>query len=310
MMAIRAASWNSVQVEQAFRDAGATVRRRDWLRVEVDGQIWFEVRSPRTARSAVEICKDKSRTVAALSAAGVPFPEAHRCEPAAAHDRAREIGWPVCVKPAIGSKGRAVTTGIANPDLLAWAVSRASKRGREPVLIERSIEGVHWRVLVLGAAVSAVECRPWLVAGDGRTPIDKLIAAENARRKADLARPFAIKLDDTVLKVLAGQQLHPSSVLASGDTARIAWSMNARQGATTIEHGDAAPDRVCAAAEAAVAAVPGLAHGAVDLVDDGQTAWIVDVNSNPGLGAHLYPYEGVAEPVLDHLVATHRTVVA
>lgn len=299
-----------MQVERAFRDAGAEVRRRDWLRVVVDGHVWFEGRSPRTAMSAVQICKDKGRTVEALETAGVPFPVARRCDPSAAHDRARELGWPVCVKPAIGSKGRAVTTGIDGPDLLAWAVSRASKRGREPVLVERSIEGVHWRVLVLGAAVSAVECRPWLAVGDGRTPIDQLIAAENARRNVELARPFAIKLDETVLKVLAGQQLHPTSVLDRGETARIAWSMNARQGAILVEHGDLAPDRVCATAEAAVAAVPGLAHGAVDLVDDGQTSWVVDVNSNPGFGAHLHPYEGTPQPVLDALVATHRAVAA
>jgi cyanophycin synthetase len=306
----RAPSWNSQQVERAFVEAGAEVRRRDWLRLEVDRDVWFEVRSPRTSSAAVQTCKDKGRTTAALQAAGVPFPEARRVQPSAAPQAARALGFPVCVKPAIGSRGRAVTTEISSADLLAWAVARASKRGREPVLVERSITGTHWRVLVFGRAVSAVECRPWLLTGDGRTPIDRLVEAENRRRERAYARPFSITLDETVLRVLAEQHLHPTTVLERGETARVAWSMNARQGAILVEHGESAPARVRAAAEAAVAAVPGLAHGAVDLVDDGEIPWVVDVNSNPGLGAHLHPYEGDPQPVLDALVATHRTVAA
>ena len=306
----RAASWNSVQVEGAFRDAGATVRRRDWLRVDVDGQVWFEGRSPRTAMSAVALCKDKRRTVAALHAAGVPAPDARRCTLQTVQRDAATLGWPVCVKPAIGSKGRAVTTGITDPDLLRWTAVQASKRGRDPILVERSVDGIHWRVLVLGTAVSSVECRPWIAVGDGRTSLEGLIDRENRRRDETLTRSFPITVSETLHRILAEQHLRTSSVLAAGETARIAWSMNARQGAILIEHGDAAPDRVRAAAEAAIDAVPGLAHGAVDLVDDGQTSWVVDVNSNPGFGAHLHPYEGDRQPVLEALVATHRAVVA
>ena len=309
-MMARSSSWNSVQVERAFRDAGATVRRRDWLRVDVDGQVWFEGRSPRTAMAAVSICKDKSRTVAALHAADVPAPDARRCTLETVQRVAPEIGWPVCVKPAIGSKGRSVTTGITDPDLLHWAATNASRRGRDPVLVERSVEGTHWRILVLGVAVSLVECRPWIARGDGRTSVEGLIARENRRREDTLARSFPIKVDNTVNRILAEQRLRATSVLEPGETARIAWSMNARQGAITIEHGDGAPPHVRTTAAQAIDAVPGLAHGAVDLVDDGQTAWVVDVNSNPGFGAHLHPYEGTPQPVLDALVATHRTVPA
>jgi cyanophycin synthetase len=308
MMAVRGPSWNSQQVERAFRDAGASVRRRDWLRVDVEGELWFEVRSPRTTPAAVQTCKDKGRTVAALRAAGVAAPAAHRVAAADAGRAAAALGGPVCVKPAIGSRGRSVVTGITDGELLAWAVAAASRGGKDPVLVERSVEGVHWRVLVLGTAVSAVECRPWLLVGDGRSSVEELVAGENARREAQLERPLMLTLDESVVRLLAEQNLQPLSVLEPGRTARVAWSMNARQGAVTIEHGPAAPTRVRDAAEAAVAAVSGLGHGAVDLVDDGETTWVVDVNSNPGLTAHLHPYEGDPQPVLDALVGTHLAV--
>lgn len=306
MVRSRAASWNSVQVERAFRDAGSTVRRRDRLRLLIDNKVWFEVRSPDTTPAAVDVCRDKGLTVGCLGRAGVPFPEALRVVPRDARQAARRLGYPVCVKPAIGSQGRAVTTAIDSDPLLDWAVDQASRKGREPVLVERSVEGTHWRVLVFGWAVSSVECRPWLLVGDGRTPIDKLVADENRRRRDAYTRPFNIKLDDTTLRVLAEQHLHPTVILPRGETAKVAWSLNARQGAITVEHGPDAPARVRETAQAAVAAIPGLAHAAVDLIDDGATSWVVDVNSNPGLGAHLHPYEGAAQPVLDALVATHR----
>lgn len=303
----KAPSWNSLQVEEAFRDAGAEVTRQSGLRVVVDGEMWFETRSPRTERQAVDICRDKVASAKALGAAGVPAPEAVASSPQQAQKVVAQLGWPVAVKPLVGSRGRAVTTDIRSRGLLLWAVHQASRRGREKVVVERSVEGVHWRVLVFGRAVSCIESRPWLLTGDGRAAIDRLVAVEN-RRREQLPRAFPLTIDETMVRVLAEQKLSPMSVLARGRTARVAWSLNARQGAIPVEHGSGAPARVIRSAEGAVAAIGGLYHGAVDLVDDGETAWVVDVNSNPGLGSHIHPHEGEPQPVMDALVATHRAV--
>jgi len=301
-------SWNSAKVEQAFAVAGATVRRVDRLRVEVEGRRWWEVRSPDTTDAAVQTCRNKASTSAALQAAGVAVPEQVRCRPREAAKVAERLGWPVCVKPVQGSQGRAVTPQVTNRGLLQWAVTRASGRGRLPVLVERSVEGTHWRVLVIGTAVSLVECRPFRLTGDGKAAVDELVARENTRRRTTLTQPFLIKLDEGLVRTLAEQRLRPMSVPTRGRVVELSWSRNVHQGAEPVERGEGAPERVRVAAEAAVAAVDGLAHAAVDLVDDGATCWVVDVNSNPGLASHLHPYEGEPRPVLEPLVARYFQV--
>ena len=301
-------SWNSAKVEQAFAGAGASVRRVDRLRVEVEGRRWFEVRSPDTTSVALQTCRDKTATAAALRAAGLAVPEQVRCRPRDAPDVAARMGWPVCVKPVSGSQGYAVTPQVTSRNLLVWAVARASGRGRRPVVVERSVVGTHWRVLVIGTAVSLVECRPWRMVGDGRTPIDEMVARENTRRRTSLTQPFLIKLDEGLVRTLAEQSLRPMSVPSRGRVVELSWSRNVHQGAEPVERGEGAPERVRVAAEAAVAAVDGLAHAAVDLVDDGATCWVVDVNSNPGLASHLHPYEGEPRPVLEPLVARYFQV--
>ena len=301
-------SWNSTQVEDMFVAAGATVRRVDRLRLDVDGRRWWEVRSPDTTRAAVATCRDKTATASTLTAADVATPPQVVCDLLAVDTAAASLGWPVCVKPVEGSQGRAVTPEIANRRLLRWAAERASRKGRLPVVVERSVDGDHWRVLVVGQAVSASECREWRPVGDGRAPIDRLIERENRRRVKAYDRPFKIKLDSALVRTLADQGVQPTSILGVGEEVRISTSRNVHQGAQPVERFDDVPVRVVATAEAAVAAIDGLAHAAVDLIDDGETCWVVDVNSNPGLACHLHPYGGRsrAGQVRAALVAAHR----
>lgn len=301
---MREPSWNSVQVEQAARKLGLKVSRSDWLRLQVAGTTWFETRSPNTTRKAVEACKDKHSTRTRLTSAGVPAPAGARCRPHEAPTVASELGWPVCVKPHNGSKGRAVTAGItATPELVS-AVRLATRRGGD-VNVERSIDGIHYRCLVAGETLSTIECQPWRATGDGKTTVADLIAAENVRRRP-IFRAFQIQTGPTLKAVLAKQGLTVGSVPAKGRKVDIATSMNLRQGAISVEATSTAPDRVGATAKAAVDAIPGLYHAAVDLVDDGETCWVVDVNSNPGLGAHLHPYEGTApDGVMETMVGRH-----
>ncbi|MFW6074633.1 MAG: lysine biosynthesis protein LysX, partial [Chloroflexota bacterium] len=57
--------------------------------------------------AVLEICNDKIRTSAALARAGVPQPELRIAfSPASALEAIEEIGYPVVLKPALGSWGR------------------------------------------------------------------------------------------------------------------------------------------------------------------------------------------------------------
>ena len=57
--------------------------------------------------AVIAVCGDKVRTAAALAAAGVPQPPSRvACNAEAALAAGEELGWPVVIKPAVGSWGR------------------------------------------------------------------------------------------------------------------------------------------------------------------------------------------------------------
>lgn len=71
----------------------------------------FEAGGTRCLNSAatVAVCGDKVRSHLALARAGLPLPETRLAfTPAAAIEACEELGWPVVLKPAVGSWGRMV----------------------------------------------------------------------------------------------------------------------------------------------------------------------------------------------------------
>jgi len=71
----------------------------------------FEAGGTRCINSAhtVAVCGDKVRTQLALARAGLPVPRTRLAfTPAAALEACAEMGWPVVLKPAVGSWGRMV----------------------------------------------------------------------------------------------------------------------------------------------------------------------------------------------------------
>jgi cyanophycin synthetase len=93
---------------------------------------------------------------------------------------AKEIGYPIAIKPVVGHKGIGVTADIQNADELELAFDRAvqaiPENERIRVIVEKSISGSDFRLLcVNGRFVAATERRPASVVGDGYLTIDELI---------------------------------------------------------------------------------------------------------------------------------------
>ncbi|HEX2191157.1 MAG TPA: hypothetical protein VHG51_19770, partial [Longimicrobiaceae bacterium] len=123
-----------------------------------------------TSAIGVEIAQDKDDTRRVLRNVGLPAPEgATATTLEGAVEVAREIGFPVILKPLDASQGRGISGRLDDEDAvrLAWPITHEYSRR---VVVERYIQGRDYRVLVVDGRVAAVAERvPAHVIGDGRS---------------------------------------------------------------------------------------------------------------------------------------------
>lgn len=255
-----------------------------------------------------------------LAARGLPVPQGasfgspeHRSSYQAAYVEALRLGFPLVVKPAGGTKGTAVTVGIASEQQLRRALDEvaASRYAHTGVVVERFVTGTDYRVLATRERVlSVVRREPASVVGDGHRSIEELVVAANAARRQNphLARRL-IKLDSRVDEQLARQGLTRRSVPEAGRRVRLRAEANFSLGGESFEVLDSTHPTVCELAVAAVAAIPGLPHAGLDILMDDhqlpvdqQRITIIEVNSRPVQSIHHFPMYGPPRNVSQHLV--------
>jgi cyanophycin synthetase len=268
-----------------------------------------------TSAIAVEIAQDKDDTRRVLESIGLPVPEGGAAMTLdSAVEIAREINFPVILKPLDSSQGRGISSRLDSEEALAlaWPIAREySSR----LVVERYVEGRDYRVLVVDGRVAAVAQRiPAHVVGDGRSSIQELIDVANAdpRRGVGHARTLTRLPDDIrTVDFLATRGLSLYSVPAAGEVVMLRATANLSTGGTSIDRTDEIhPDNVTACEMAA--GVVGLDIAGIDVIsadisvpfrENGAT--IIEVNAAPGLRMHTHPTRGeprnVAGPIIDML---------
>lgn len=298
---------------------GLTVRFLDGgLRIcEVsDGKrkVRFDKSRPSlTTKEALSLVEDKHRTLERLRAGDVPVPESRLITPrnpdaeAVLVSSAKQLGYPLVLKPLRGSMGRDVYTGLRDENelLSIYRDMIARSSGREQLVLETHIEGDDYRVLVIGDRVSGV-ClrRPANVVGDGEKSIEKLINEKNAVR---LANPYLskslIRVDKEVSEYLERAGYTRKSVPLYGHYVRLRGKANASQGGDTIDVTDEVAGVVKEAAINAVQAIPGLAIAGVDVLFDSSegssrsSSSVIELNARPEIELNMYPGEGAGRDV-------------
>lgn len=305
--------------------AGYTIALEAWrrgLRVRLlDSQIrryfisdstrsikFDKARPSLTTSGAINVTKSKFKTSAHLRDAGVPVPMSRIVdpeEPGATEVLAREagaLGYPVVLKPLLGSMGRDVYTNIQTEADLLESYRYLTQDGRrsQKYVLEEHFAGEDYRVLVVGDRLTAVcQRRPANVVGDGQSSIKDLIAHKNGQRSGNpylSAKP--IKVDREVLHLLANQDLKVDSVVPAGQRVMLRGKANASQGGDSIDRTDDIPDVVKDAAVKAVAAIPGLFMAGVDIIYDASRTpvedsfRVIELNSRPEIEINMYPWEG------------------
>ncbi len=264
-----------------------------------------------TSALAVDTAHHKESTRKLLKAAGLPVPSGRVVSTLQdALAAARELGYPVAVKPCCGNHGRGVVLDIKNNRELETAFKFALNYDQE-VIVEQYIMGKHYRILVIdGKMAAAAERFPAAVIGDGVHTIRELveIANRDPRRGKGHDLPLTeLKIDPISILELKRQGLHPDSKPGQGVEVFLRRNANLSTGGSAADVTEQVhPYNSWAAGRAAQ--VMGLDVAGIDIVtpDIGKALQgngaIIEVNAAPGFRMHLYPNKGAPRDVGKQLV--------
>ena len=252
--------------------------------------------SDATSSIGVTAAKKKHLTAWLLRSAGLPGGENVLVDSKqAALAAARQIGFPVVVKPDDRDKGEGVNADLRDEAAVSAAYDEAAKFSRN-ILVERWFPGFTHRLNVFQGRVNRVSRRiAGGVVGDGISDIGKLVAmaqqtAWNKRMRRTFGREL-LSVDDEALDILRGRGLDAAYVPAEGEYVRMRRRDNMNAGARSdeLDASDPAqvhPDNVRLAIDAARALRLDIAG--VDLImQDISRSWletgalICEVNAQP-----------------------------
>jgi len=243
---------------------------------------------------AWQICGDKGMTLKILSEHGLPVPPyiclTHKQIEQACRFMASQHG-PVVTKPSNGSGGEGVTTSIQTQAGLIQGLAHAYAYGFGPLMVERHVQGRHYRVTILEDKVlSIIERLPASVTGDGRSSIRTLIGTANSLAgQPGSPQIRQIPVDRETHRCLREQSQTLTSTPAEGKMIWLRTVCNADQGGQITDPHTRVHNDYLELSLAAARAV-GAKLAGVDLIVENigvamesGACWINEVNTTPAL---------------------------
>ncbi len=196
---------------------------------------------------AAAIAQDKAYATYFMRRMGYPVPEGQEfftprwCEVIgsgrnleAAYQYAKQLGFPVIVKPNSKSQGSGVAK-VWNKKELLQAVS--AFRGRENVfLVQRIVPGDDYRIVVLdGEVISVYRRSPLAVTGDGRSSMRELLR-EKQQEFVKWGRDTILNADDMRIKnTLRRLKRSMDSVPKKGERVELLPNANLSTGGDAVD---------------------------------------------------------------------------
>lgn len=267
---------------------------------------FYKSAGDKVTKEAVKICINKSKTKEYLSKAGVPVPKGKKFEVEATDEEiikySESMGFPLVVKPIDQYGGKGVISNIQDIESLKKALFYVRQELKFPeVLVEQFIPGDEFRIYVVGnKVIGAVNRVPANVVGDGINSIKNLIDMKNReRRKNPNLYLNPIKIDQELLNTIHSSGFTLESIPEEGERIFLRNNSNVSMGGDPIDVTDELSPEITNIALKAVKAVPGLAQCGLDMIVDkkNNSGVVIELNSKPMLGLHLFPVEGRARDV-------------
>ena len=252
-----------------------------------------------TSAAAHKFCWDKRVANRRMMELRLPVPRHLRVPSVeAAREAAEKLGYPIVVKPMMGSGGHGVTTRITSPDEIEAAFLHA-RRSAPDVLVEEYVPGDLYRLLVIdGRFAGALRCLPPVVVGDGKKTVQQLIDELNADPLRDGIIMTKVNYDDEMERLLGEHGLTLDSVVAEGMTCPLRLVANVGFGASSEDCTDQVHEANRELAERAARGFD-LEVAGIDLITpDISRSYrevggrIIELNTRPGLLMHMWPAYG------------------
>lgn len=265
-----------------------------------------------TSCMSVDIACDKELTNNILQNHGIPVPEGKivtTIEEAIIESEKLEL--PVVIKPYNGNQGKGVSLNLSSVDEIAKAFEIA-KQYSDRILVEKFIEGKHYRIAVVGnKMVAASERIAAHVIGNGINTIKELIDIENNNplRGEGHQKPLTkIKIDEVMLLILDKMKMSINSIPKSGQIIYLRENDNLSTGGIAIDVTDEVhPHNIRLAIRSAE--IIGLDVAGIDITTNDiskpileNSGAIIEVNACPGIRMHHYPSKGQSRNVAKAIV--------
>jgi glutamate--cysteine ligase len=293
-------------------------RPSNFIRVRGNGHIEYLRQATRTSADSYIsplIMENKKVTKLVLREAGIRVPDGsdYTDLDRVQKDFPRWQGTGAVIKPNSTNFGIAVAmlpAPIAEAEYLQAAEQALTKDAT--VLVEQLIHGKEYRFLVIGDAVHGILHRvPARIRGDGRLKISELIEKKNEdpRRGKGYKNPLEkLRMGAEEASFLQAQGLSFDSVLEAEREVFLRRNSNVSTGGDSLDFTDLVDPGYSELAVASAAAVGARICGVDMLIEDIQVKpasdnyAVIELNFNPALHIHDYPYRGENRGVERHVL--------
>lgn len=279
------------------------------LHSEKRSHYFFRTRGDKVTNEAVEQGMNKETTKQILAEKGVPVPEGREFQADASEAEiiayANKLGYPIVIKPTDGSFGRGVMSDLTSDEECKHALDYVrNELQEENIIVEKHIDGKDYRLYVVDdEVVGAILRIPPNITGDGVNSIDALIDIKNKERGLNprLATTL-IEINQELVDHIGKSGYTLQTVPEKDEVIYVSDKSNISIGGDPIDVLDELSDEMKQLAVNALASIPGLVHGAVDLMiektDDGEeNGYIIELNPTAQLGGILFPLKGTPRDV-------------
>lgn len=243
------------------------------------------------------IVRDKAFSAELFNEAGVASPDTLVVKTSEeAVSASLKMPGPVVIKPRSGKKSLGVSTGLIADDEIRDAFAYARQHGSE-VLIQQHIEAVEeLRVMASpDRAVAVIRRIAPHVIGDGVSTIKQLIEDKNQQRRLNPSlrnRPIPVDILTRRYLNRANRSLEDVPELGEKVTVRAVAGLSA--GADAFQALEEASAEIRRTATTAIASIPGLGWGGVDIIIEKDTGkpYVIEINTKAAYGAALFPTYG------------------